>query len=131
MRRERQAGGIEVRGRKTELAPQAIASRNDCGQGISAAKHLAGIIQIAGSNRLPNPRAADRLAIERNRGEAMDGEVQFCSKLLEQLDITAAFVAKDKICTDANALDQAKVTGQAANKGFARLLAEAFIEVKQ
>jgi CheY-like chemotaxis protein len=67
---------IQVRRGETELSSKLSAAHDAARNGIAAAKHLTGGIQLPFTNGFANSRAADHLAIQRKRGEAMDLEIQ-------------------------------------------------------
>src|SRR5437879_8539652 len=60
----------------------------------------------------------------------MNSEPQIGADFLEHCDITAALMAEDEICADANTVDLANVTIERTNKDLTGLLAERVIEVE-
>src|SRR6202000_2850985 len=80
---------------------------------------------------LANARAADGLVIKRDCAESMDLEMQFAAKFFQQRNITAALVAKGKICAHADTVNSSKIAGQRPNEVLTTLLAELFVEADQ
>ena len=130
-RRQTEAAHVQVRGGEAKLVPELVSADDRTIQRIRAAKHLAGGVELPGADGLADARAADRLAIERDRSLTVDGKVQFLSQRLEQRDIAAAFVAKGKIAADANTVETAKIPDETADKLFAGQPAERFVEADQ
>src|SRR5262245_11526544 len=81
--RQRQAVNVEVGRGEPELPPEAVAGDYFASQRVGASEHLAGGIQVAGTNDLTNACAADRAAIQRDRCQAVDNEVEFAAELLQ------------------------------------------------
>ena len=108
VRRKNHSRGIEVGGGEAEFVAELIAVNYFSGNGISAAKHLAGGIEIICADGFADARAADGLSIKRHGGKTTHMETKFCAERLEQRDIAAAFVPEDEIRADTDALDAAE-----------------------
>src|SRR5437879_779844 len=111
-----QSGHVQVCGGKTQLPSQPVSANDLCGERIGAAERLAGGIEIAGANGFANPRAADHLSIERNRGQPVDEETQLLPEAFEQLNIPASFVADGERAAKPRAVKATEVPSRPANK---------------
>ena len=121
VRRQHQTGHVEICGGKTELLANAISFDDPAGNRVRPSEHLARGIEIADANGFANARAADDLTVQRHGGQSVNGEPEFAAESFEQRDIAAAFVAKNKIRTDAKALDFSQIARQVADESFAGL----------
>src|SRR5204863_6875828 len=83
------------------------------------------------ANGFANPRAADRLAIEGNRGQPVHEETQLPTEAFEQLDIPASLVAERERAADAQAVNGAEVPRQAADELFAGNFTDRLVEMNQ
>src|SRR5439155_8497245 len=108
-----------------------IAPNDVSGERIAAAEHLAGGIQIAAANGFANPRAADHLAAEGNRGQPVNGETEFVAEPFEQLHVPASLVSEAERAANAEAVNGAEVAHQAANELFAGNFADRLVETNQ
>jgi hypothetical protein len=108
--RQQQTRDVKIRSREADLAAELIAVNDLAGDGIRTPEHLAGRVEIAGTNGFANARAAHRLAVEGNSGNPVDGKPQFFAKSSQQSDVATAPVAEYEIRPDTNPLDVAEVT---------------------
>ena len=131
IRREDLSARVEVRGGEAELASDLIAADDGAGEGVGAAEHLTGGVETAGANGFADARAADGLAVERDGGEAVNGEIEFGAELAEEFNIPTAAMAEGELRADADAVDVAEITDEAADEILGGLLAEGAIEVQE
>src|SRR5207247_95905 len=131
MRRQSQSGDINVCGREPELASDAIAAHHFSVQGIFAAEHLFGVIELAGPDHFADPGAADDLAVQRNCRQSVDMEVQFVPQAFEQFHVASSLMAKSERSAHANTVNLATIARQLADKCFTRQLAECLVKVNQ
>jgi hypothetical protein len=129
--RQYQARDVEVGSGKAELPPKLVARDNLANEGIASAEHLAGCIQVAGDNCLPNPSTANRLAIEGDRRQAVDDKAEFRTKLAKQFNIPAALMAEHKIGADANAANLTRVASQRPDEVFPATMTKFLIKVNE
>src|SRR6185295_13564643 len=97
-------------------------------QRVRATQHLAGCIQIARADHIPNTSAARNFAIQRHRGQSMHDEFHLRAQSLEQFNVAAALVPKCEPAANTDAVDLPKVPRQASHERFTWLLAEDFVE---
>src|SRR5947208_2509318 len=92
--RQHEAGGVHVCRWKPKLVAEAVAANHLSSERPGSPEHLPGGIEIAGLYRFANARAADRLAVERDRSHAVDGESKLGSEFFQQSDVAGSFVAE-------------------------------------
>lgn len=129
--RQNKAICFQVRSRKSELVAEPVAGHNLGGEGVGAAEHLAGGIEVARANGFADSGAANNLAIKRHGGDPVDAEIQFGPELLQERNIAAPLVAEDEVRAHADAVEVAEIAGQLADEAFAGLSAERLIEMNQ
>lgn len=123
--------GVEIGGGKTEATADLIAGDDGAGEGVGAAEHLAGGVQVAGADGGADAGAADGLAVEGDGGEVVDGEVEFGTELAEQFDIAGAAVSEGEVGADADAVDVAEVVDKAADEVGRGQFTEGAVEVEE
>jgi hypothetical protein len=126
-----QSGNAQVGGRKTELRPQVITGHNRCRQRIISPQHPARGLEIAASNRLSHPRAADGFLVQRNGGKPVHDEMQLCSHRLQQLNIPSPLMPELEGISDADAVDVLEIPREAADKILGGQLTEGPVEGDQ
>jgi len=92
-----------------KLASTLVALDDFTGEGVFAAEHLAGGIELAGLDSLADAGAADGFVIKRNTGKTVHDEIHFLPEPLEQFHVALALMAEGEVRADANGMDAAEV----------------------
>jgi hypothetical protein len=111
------------------LPPNPVALDHTATNRIRPPQHLAGGVNLSRPNRFPDARAADGLAVQRHRREAMHLKIQLPAQRFEERHVTVAPVAKNKIRAHADAVDLSQIARQFADEHIAGLLAECLVKV--
>ena len=128
---EDEAAGVEVGGGKSKLAADLVAGNDGAGEGVGAAEHLAGGIEVPGADGFPDAGAADGLAVEGDGGEVVNGEMEFGSQTVEERDVAPALMSKGELRPHADAVDVAAVADEGADEVLGGLFAEGAVEVEE
>jgi len=100
---------FEVGSGIAKLASTLVALDDFAGEGVFAAEHLAGGIELAGLNGLADAGAADSFVIKRNAGKTVDDEIHFLPESLEEFHVALALMAEGEVCTNANGMNASEV----------------------
>ena len=116
LRRQYESGDVQVGGRKAELVTDLISVLDGSCDRVRASEHLTGELEFSCLDRLTNAGAADGFYILRNCGDRNDGESEFDTKFLEQVNVAGSFVAESETGADADALELADVSSERDRK---------------
>src|SRR5262245_23064006 len=89
VRGKRESLDVQVRRGKAEASADLISPDHRRFQRITAAQHLAGLIELPAPDRLADACAADGLAVQRNCRQAVHRKMELPSQGLKQGDVTA------------------------------------------
>jgi hypothetical protein len=129
--RKSQPGGVNIGGGKAQGVAEPISRRDNARDGIGAAQHLTGEIELAFSDAAANASATDGLAVQCEGSDTVHGELEVETESPEHLHIAATIVAENKIRPYADTLDPLEISCEVANEQVSRLPTQGLVEVQQ
>jgi hypothetical protein len=88
---------------EAELTAEALAFDHRSEHGVLAAKETRGFGEITFGNRLADERAADDIAVDFQRRDAIDGKIVLLTQFHQQVDISFTLVAETPCVADGDA----------------------------